>query len=81
VHSIENLNPTASSISPHDRQRSTHRYQRITSDVDEGARPGMSSTLGRLKPSHPLPTLNPRLLKDNRVLEKDRPAIVLRHAL
>jgi hypothetical protein len=79
MHSVENLNPTAGSIHPHDRQRPTHGNQSITGDVNEGTRPSVGSTLGRLKPANPLIPLNRGLLKDNRILEKNRPAVALGH--
>jgi len=81
MHPKKNLDPTLIRIHPHDRQWSTHGYQRITGDMDEGARSSVGSTFGRLKPAHPLIPLNRSLLKDNRILEKNRPAIALKHAL
>jgi len=49
--------------------------------MNECARPSVGSTFGRLESAHPLIPLNRGLLKDNRILEKHRPAIALKHAL
>jgi len=81
MHSKKNLDPPFISINSHERQWPTHGYQRIARDVNEGARPSAGRTFGRLKSAHPLIPLNRSLLKDNRILEKNRPAIALKHAL
>jgi hypothetical protein len=81
MHSKKNLNPPFISINSHDRQWPTHGYQRITGDMNEGTRPSVGGTSGCFKPTHPLIPLHRCLLKDNRILEKNRPAIALKHAL